>query len=234
MNNELEQVKQWASRDPFRYGYLVDFYERGGVRICYIAEDGIVLRNDSIPLCYAAGTVWDVPELKRTKLTLVDNKAVFEQLSPYYGYPFPAYQCYYRKSEPPKLEDRPGVVIRPLTQEDCDFVVKHYHNPGAYEAHIRGRIEEGMFGAEIDGELRGFAGVHQEGCLGLLEVIPEGRRRGAAELLEGNVIKMQLERGRIPYCHVVLDNNASIHLQKKLGMEFDPEPVYWLCGGPED
>lgn len=234
MNNEMEQVRRWASRDPFRYGYLVDFFERGGARICHIDDNGIVLKNDSIHLCYAAGTVWDVPELMHTQLTLVDNKDVFEKLSPYYAAPFGVWQCYYTKPQAPEVGEKPGVVIRSLTQDDCDFVVANYHNPGAYESHIRGRINEGMFGAEIDGKLMGFAGVHQEGCLGLVEVIPEGRRRGAAELLEAAVIKMQLERGRNPYCHVVLSNEASVRLQKKLGFTFDPEPVYWLCGGSEE
>ena len=52
-------------------------------------------------------------------------------------------QALYLKKEPVVLTPRPGISVRPLTMEDLDFVVRNYHNPGAYASHIRGRIAEG-------------------------------------------------------------------------------------------
>ena len=122
-----------------------------------------------------------------------------------------------------------GVTLRPLTMEDLPFVLENYHNPGAYESHIRGRIAEGMVAGQVDGQLAGFAGVHQEGALGMLEVVPAFRRRGLAEALEAAVIGRVLEEGGFPYCHVRLGNTASESLQKKLGLVFDEgRTLCWL------
>ena len=56
--------------------------------------------------------------------------------------------------------------------------------------------------------------------MGMLEVLPQFRRRGLAEVLEAALIAQQLERGRFPYCHVRHGNAASEALQKKLGLTF--------------
>ena len=138
-------------------------------------------------------------------------------------------QAIYPGKEPPRIQLRPGLSIRPLTIEDLDFVLENYHNPGAYEAHIRERIAEGMLGGMVDGELAGFADIHQEGTVGMLEVLPRFRRRGLAEALEAAVIAQQLQRGRFPYCHVRYGNVASEALQRKMGLVFDESrTLYWL------
>ena len=81
----------------------------------------------------------------------------------------------------------------------------------------------------VDGALAGFAGIHQEGTMGLLEVLPQFRRRGLAEVLEVGLIAQQLHRGLLPYCHVRLGNTASEALQTKLGLVFDSRrTLYWI------
>ena len=54
--------------------------------------------------------------------------------------------------------------------------------------------------------------------MGMLEVFPEARRRGYAQALEAALIDTFMAAGRIPYCHVALDNEASKALQRKLGL----------------
>ena len=137
------------------------------------------------------------------------------------------YQALWQR-ELPEICLPEGVTLRPLTQEDVAFVVANYHNPGAYESHIRARIDEGMIGAEVNGRLAGFIGVHQEGCMGLLEILPEYRRLGLGRVLESAIIRQQVGRGRLPYGHVRTGNAASIALQKKMGMDFLDRKVYWL------
>ena len=86
-----------------------------------------------------------------------------------------------------------------------------------------------MLGGLVDGVLAGFAGIHQEGAMGMLEVLPQFRRRGLAEVLEAALIDQQLRRGRFPYCHVRHGNTASEALQQKLGLTFDENrTLYWL------
>ena len=228
----MEQtVKDWVSRDTFGYGYLLDFYQRGA-RVCWADDKGLALRNDRYAITYTGGQVpVDLPELHGPGLVLTDSETLKDQLSA--AHPdwmvMDTAQAIYPGKEPPELQLRPGVSIRPLTIEDLDFVLENYHNPGAYEAHIRERIAEGMLGGMVDGELAGFAGIHQEGTVGMLEVLPRFRRRGLAEALEAAVIAQQLQRGRFPYCHVRYGNTASEALQRKMGLVFDESrTLYWL------
>lgn len=55
-----------------------------------------------------------------------------------------------------------------------------------------------LWGLFEDGQLAAFIGVHHEGSMGILEVLPEYRRRGLAMALEGWLIRWHLERGWTP------------------------------------
>lgn len=228
----MEQtVRDWVSRDPFGYGYLLDFFQRGA-QVCWADDQGLVLRDDRCHITYVGGTVpEELPALHSPGLLLTDDSVLAAHLDRTHPeWTLGAFsQAYYLKQDPPEVSLRTGVTLRPLTLADMDFVLENYHNPGAYESHIRGRIAEGMLGGLVEGELAGFAGIHQEGALGMLEVLPQFRRRGLAEALEAAVIAMQLQRGRFPYCHVRLGNPASEALQKKLGLVFDRRrSLFWL------
>ena len=201
------QVEAWVRREPMRYGYLLDFFDRGA-QVEALTEDGITLYNRDIDIAYAAGKGGDLQFLDSCNLVLLedpDTAKAMEGVRPV----FPCHQMIYTKKEPPLVQN-PAVTTRMLTQDDVAFVVENYHNPGAY-----------------DGQLAGFAGVHEEGCIGMLEVAPQFRRRGVAEVLEAQVIAMQMERGKWPYVHVLVGNTASECLQKKLGMTVDEKLLYW-------
>lgn len=224
----MEQaVRNWVDRDPAGYGYLLDFYRRGA-RVCYAGEDGLVLKDDGFDICYAGGTAY-APELASSKLVLVEDRALAERLAARDARLaiMECVQCMYLEKEPPRI-DRPDVALRPLTLADLDFVLENYHHPGSFAEHIRGRIQEGMLGAETGGRLAGFIGVHEEGAMGLLEVLPAFRRRGLAEALEAALIRRQMERGFLPYAQVKVGNAASVALQKKLGLTFDSRTLYWI------
>lgn len=229
----MEQaVLDWVARDPVGYGYLKDFHRRGGA-VCFADEAGLVLYDKTIDIAYVGGAVpWrELDILGKAMLTLTDSPDLAEALLAVGRYKerMDCRQAFYLKKGPPAVPLRPGVTLRPLTMEDMPFVLENYHNPGAYESHIRGRIAEGMVAGEVDGQLAGFAGVHQEGALGMLEVVPAFRRRGLAEALEAAVIGRVLEQGGFPYCHVRLGNTASESLQKKLGLVFDEgRTLCWL------
>ena len=217
-------VETWIQRDPVHYGYLLDFFDRGA-QVEALTEQGITLYHPDIDIAYTAGTGNDLAFLDRCNLVLLEDPAAAKALEGIRPV-FPCHQMIYLQKEPPVLHN-PAVTTRMLTQDDVDFVVQNYHNPGAYESHIRRRINEGMVGGIIDGQLAGFAGVHEEGCIGMLEVIPQFRRRGVAEVLEAQAIAMQMERGKWPYVHVLVGNTASECLQQKLGLTVDEKLLYW-------
>lgn len=228
----MEQaVRAWVERDAAGYGYLTDFYRRGA-EVRWLDERGIVLRNERYRITYVGGEVSETLEvLHGPGLVLTENERLTAALMKAHpDWDLGVFtQAYYLKPTPPELAPRPGLSFRPLNQEDADFVLANYHNPGAYEKHIRERIAEGMLGGMVDGELAGFVGIHQEGAIGMLEVLPAFRRRGLAEALEREIISAQLERGCFPYCHIRLGNQASVALQEKLGLTFDrSRRFYWL------
>ena len=118
--------------------------------------------------------------------------------------------------------------IRALTVEELPIVAAVYRTVDD-EDYLRERIERGwMFGAYIDGALAGFVGMHAEGGLGLLEVLPQYRRRQIGRALETYLINLSLERGMTPYAQVAEENEASIRLQKSLGLSFSKQKVYWM------
>ena len=95
--------------------------------------------------------------------------------------------------------------------------------------YVAERLAAGaMTGAFLDGVLAGFIGIHEEGSIGMLEVLPAYRRRGLGYALEAGAIRRALKEGAIPYCQVIEGNTASMELQKKLGLEFSDGFVYWL------
>ena len=87
-------------------------------------------------------------------------------------------QWVYEKSEPPCPVT---ADIRPLTQEHAALAASVYHDgDGAY---IRNRIEHGaLFGVFESDALAGFAGFHDDGSMGMLEILPPFRRRAAGSI----------------------------------------------------
>ncbi len=83
-------------------------------------------------------------------------------------------------------------------------------------------------GFNADGEFVGFIGSHPEGSMGMLHIFPAFRRKGYAEELEKRLANRYLAEGRAPYGHVIVDNLASLALQKKLGMKEADGKVCWL------
>lgn len=141
--------------------------------------------------------------------------------------------CYLavRLSQEP-FDIKTEAVLKPLTYEHTDFVVQNYRMAKFYtnpEESIREAIDRGMTGAFVDSELAGFIGTHSEGSLGMLEVMPQFRRQGLGKALEQHKINEYLADGKIPYCHILENNSASLALERELGFLIsDTSSVCWL------
>lgn len=120
------------------------------------------------------------------------------------------------------------IVFRTLDLSFLQEVTEHYHMIPD-EAYIKERLLSGSItGAFIEEKLAGFAGVHKEGSLGILEVYEEYRRKGVAAALEAYMINYHLSCGYTPYGDVLADNKASLHLQQKLGLCISKENLFWV------
>lgn len=135
------------------------------------------------------------------------------------------YQAVYTKKTPlPEVE---GISILPLDESDWELVVGHYDKIEVDD--IKKTLRESrLFGAFLEEKPVGFIGEHKEGGMGMLEVFTPYRRMGIAMALESWFINRTLEKGHIPFGQIVTDNEASLGLQKKLGLRLSREKIYWF------
>lgn len=120
-----------------------------------------------------------------------------------------------------------GLELKELSQDDFNFVRETYKLVNS-DQYIRSRIDYGMIGAWYKGKLVGFAGEHDLGSMGLLEVLPEYRRLKIATATSNAMIKRVRSQNRYPYTNTSPTNTASIKLQEHNGFKISKEPVYWL------
>lgn len=95
--------------------------------------------------------------------------------------------------------------------------------------YIYGRLKNNeMIGAFYNNALVGFIGLHEEGSMGMLEIKEAYRNKGIASLLISELIKFQIDRGRIPFSQFELDNISSRNLHMKMGFKISEGLIYWL------
>ena len=131
-------------------------------------------------------------------------------------------------SQPIEFTIPDHVSIRLLTQDYLDDVYHIYHHMSDRD-YIKDRIEKkALWGLFHDGQLAGFIGMHREGSMGILEIKKEYQRRGYGSLLESYLMNELLKQKKVPYCQVVVGNEASLALQRKLNMTLSTTYSYWV------
>ena len=226
--------KIYLEKDPLLHADMLDALMIDGTAAYYSEEDGVMLRiGEKGPYLISAAT----EEAMEKMAKLIDGERFFGTIRPFKFLPKffeikgncetePCYQASFRSKELLNEPEVPGIEFRPLTEEHLSFVCEHYDDEGEY---MKDRIEYGMLGAfDESGNCAGFIGFHGEGAMGLLRVLPEYRRRGIAMAFEARLINERIKEGRIPYGHVVVGNEKSMCLQRKMGMEFSDKLVIWV------
>ncbi len=127
----------------------------------------------------------------------------------------------------PPVPHLPGVRIAPLSDADHPVVAAHYAMEDP--PYTSERIASGqMWGAFRDDQLLAFIGRHRQGAMGLLVVLPEHRRQGLAQLLVAALVNRLLDAGHLPYDHIIVGNQASEDLQRKLGFTISTRQLVWM------
>lgn len=135
------------------------------------------------------------------------------------------YQAAYLREVPLPLPETVA-HIRPLDLSSLPILLANYEYGS--KTYLRQLLSQGhLFGAFEGETLLAFIGLHAEGTMGLLEVLPPYRRRGLARLLESYMINWELSQGHIPYCQVFEGNAPSLSLQHSLGMTFSCGPIWF-------
>ena len=140
----------------------------------------------------------------------------------------PVWQVAYLDTPPFAIKD--GLRFGLAKREEIELIKKTYDKESP--ENIERLAKSGKIHCAFCGdEFVGYIGEHPEGSMGMLHVFPEYRRKGYAEALESLLANKYIEQGRIPYGHVVVGNDASMALQKKLGFQVADEKIYWLKEG---
>ena len=223
LNDEI--IGMLAARDHIAYADIIDTLGMEGSEILHFSESGIAVLNPSSTLMaasFSSDASWIAPFL--------DARLIAAHGIELYGY---LQENGYRVEEPCFLYvyegnafNDTGYDIRPLDMEYAEKAASFYHDELGY---ISSRIAAGrLWGIFSEGELAGFGGFHEEGAMGMLEILPDFRRHSFGERLERFLIDKAIEEGRTAYCNVYASNAASSSLQRKLGLACSAIMTWWM------
>lgn len=228
-------AEQYLSGDELLHIDMLESMRRGNADLRYASEQGVLMFDTGGEVYLMSAndetTANQMIELMQNPDMIVAHQdfyitavfAKFPKLSLFM-------ECYHAVYlEPQPLPEPAGrCIIQPLDASHIDFVQQHYSN-NLERKYILERLQSGAIqGAFVDGQLAGFAGAHIEGSIGMVEVLPEYRRRGIAEVLEAYIANQMLARGFVPYAQIVVSNKPSLALQQKLNFTISEQKLWWL------
>ena len=174
---QLEQALAYLGRDPLFYMDMLEPLRRGTAELLYAEEDGVLLcESGGIHMMSAAG-----PAAAERCFALLSRCAMLVGHELWYKAEAArrfglheeqiCYQAAWLAPEPPAAAPFGG-ELRLLGEEMAQWVYDHYSHPFGGVAYMQGALRRGMLGAFVDGACAGFAGFHEEGSIGMLEVLP--------------------------------------------------------------
>lgn len=231
----MEQIaRKYLEKDRLLHIAMLESLRLHEAELLYAGEDGVLIRHISAGLyMFSAASENSAAKMagliRDPAVILLHQSCLKDEIMSRFSLKgtMPCHQAAWLKDEP--VPAAPSIAdLKPLTEADLPIVLHHYHSVDGPE-YVKERLKAGMLGAYVNGELAGFIGTHPEGSIGLLEVLPAFRRRGLAMVLESAMMQRQQSLGRVPYAHIKLNNEASVALHKKLGMEVtDEASLCWL------
>lgn len=217
--------------------YMIDNLQRGVADILYARGDQVIASNPGsgiIEMCC------DSMETGREllgylpadcRLLLHNYEPLNDLLVREYGFEIHA-SCYQSVYTQHTMLPVAHKDIRKFPMEALSYAAENYKDGG--EDYLRQRIRKGeLFAAYVEGEIAGFAGMHDDGSLGILYIEPKFRRLKLGSSLASYLVNKAMERGGIPYAHIREDNIASLKMQEKMGLYTGAKKVFWLgrhCG----
>lgn len=225
-----EKALEYLNKDRLSNIDMIEQIRRGIGELTYCSNKGVMLTfDDGRNALISSDDIELVAKLiSEGKFDMVElhDSRMTEEISERFGYNViqKCWQGVYTKED---LLPMDNADIRLLDSSWLDFLAEVYeHGDREYLELLIG--QELIYGIFENGELAGFIGRHSEGAIGLLEILPQYRRRGLAEKLNSFYINLEKSKGHIPYGQIIVGNDASRKLQEKLGLEFAEKTVCWL------
>lgn len=229
-----EPAVRYLSKDPLLHVDMLESIRHGHAELRQVSDQGVLLYDKT------SGVVMMSAENEAAAGRMTDAAAQGDMVVAHQNFYIPELQeksplqkrmtchqaAYFPKNPLPDV--RSSVKICPLDERYLDFIMEHYTHADD-EEYLRERLRSGvMFGAFAKGICAGFIGMHGEGSIGMLEVLPEYRRRGVAQALESFQVNRLLARGNVPYAQIVVGNTASLELHRKLHFSISRATICWL------
>lgn len=229
-------VFEYLNRDYLLNVDIIESLRRGDSEVLRAENDGVLVREKEGYLYFlSCDTVEAAKRLTDgydIHLCVLHGCEHIDEIAPILGlnHGRECFQVAYTKSEP---ADEGNADIRVLTPDYAEFAAGVYGHGDADE--MAQQMAEGtVWGIFVDNKIAGFMGRHGEGSMGMLEILPEYRRRGLALMLEAGYINAVRALGEIPYGQVYTDNIASLELQKKLGLDASKGHICWMWKHDDD
>lgn len=137
------------------------------------------------------------------------------------------YQAAYFKSEYP-IHTPSKLRVRQLKKKDIPLVQKHYMDSDDHKYMMSRVLDNALFAGFSEDNVIGFIGIHDEGSIGLIEVLRPYRRQGYGLELLNFMIAYYLQNNDVPYSQISTANVPSIRLHQKAGMVLSKKPVIWM------
>lgn len=225
---------EYLSRDPLLHMDMLECIRSGCAQLLFAGESGVLLRNTA---CNALMMSTEDDQIAQQMLAMIPETPMFVAHQAFYTsdamqkfsftQQMACRQAAYLSPEPLPMADSP-VKIEQLDERHLPFIMEHYSHADDTAYH-RERLNAGvMYGAFLDRRLAGFIGLHAEGSIGMLEVLPEYRRQGIAYALEAFIVNRQLANGNVPFSQIIDGNAASLSLHRKLHFSISENQVCWL------
>lgn len=232
----IDSILRYLDTDPILYVHMKTVYKRGHCKILYEENDGILLYDEKSDVYLGtantlAGAKDIVYLLPQDYHTFVGHDVFFDTLMqsafPVKEY-LHSYNHVYAKKDKVNIPEHPYQFAY-LDETYLDVIKQHYDiGYLCNDAYLLPRIKEGMLGIFDGDTLMGFVGVHSSGAMGMMEVFPEHQGKHVGTILQSEFTNRLLEQKKRPiYTQVNSKNEASLHLQAKLGYAKAKQTCGW-------
>ncbi|MFV0395634.1 MAG: GNAT family N-acetyltransferase [Coprobacillaceae bacterium] len=227
-----KRIKEYLYRDKALNSELIVALQDGG-EVLEFDEDGIFIKSiDDIYMISCTnetkGKQW-IYSIDNCDLFVTHQDMFIEVAKQQFSFKerMTVLQSIYTKKTINVCE-KEGIEIKKIDDTYFD-IVKKYYSTVVDEEYLRKQMNQAFFfGAFMKEKIVGFVGIHEEGSIGFLEVLPEYQGLGIGTYLETHLIDQLLKSNRIVYAQIKVENKVSIRLHEKLGFTTSKEHITWL------